>query len=94
MKKQGMKELLLQEQKHNTKLQKDLVTSKSSQDMWYKSSQEKDKVISEMHSMFDGIEDCADRFIEQQQQYGGTNTVELSLPARFASYQQTLIKQQ
>ena len=86
-----MKELLTQEQAHNERLQKDLDSAKSTSDMWYKEKLEKNKVIEEMHSMFDGIEGCAERYIEQKQQYGGCSTVELSLPARFASYQQTLI---
>ena len=92
MKKQDMKELLQQEQEHNAKLQEDLDSTKSTSDMWYKSQQEKQRIIDEMHAMFDGIDGCSDRFVEKKDQYGGCSTVDISLSARFASYLQTLVK--
>lgn len=90
--KKTKKEIIAELMQQIKELEAKLKSAEDTKSMWYKESQEKSKIIEEMHSVFDGIEGCQVRFIEQKQRYGGCSEIELSLQARLVSFMQTLIK--
>lgn len=92
MKKSELKALTEEQATKIEKLESELASMTSTKVMYYEKSQISEKIVNEMHSTFDGISGCAERYIEQKQQYGGCATVELSISSRLASYMQTLIK--
>ena len=92
MKKAELKALTEEQAAKIEKLESELSSMTATKVMYYEKSQGSEKIINEMHSTFDGISGCVDRYNEQKQQYGGCSTVEMSLSSRLASYMQTLIK--
>jgi hypothetical protein len=90
--KKTKKEIIAELMQQIKELEAKLKSAEGAKYLWHKESQEKSKIIEEMHSVFDGIEGCQARFVEQKQQYGGRSEIELSLQARLVSFMQTLIK--
>lgn len=89
MKKAELKTLVAELQESNESLSKQYESEKKTCDMYRRNCNEAEKVIEEMHQMFDGLENCPRETDDGRGHYCGK--LKLSLSARFARYLQTLV---